>query len=545
MGTLASGPANVRALSQTIMKLIEDAHSTGSATCLADIAASGEWQALPSIVSLVLTNRRDLAESAAAAISTLADRVPLRELPALDRAFRARSPWSHGHYAPWHDLDPRALGRVGKLRGAGGVIRLAMCHPSGFVREAAVRLAGVTSDGKEVPFLLLRANDWVRPVRLAAVSALRGRLVRRCAPDFVAALPLLDPVRCWGRLDDRALLDDIDAFFAGPDAVSALADGLMSPDAALRRSSLRRALVSPAVATLDVLRRAVLDPDPGVRQLALRRLAQETGRRFDDLLPPLLRDPQGSVRAEALRILIARGHNVAFDDLLCDLYGGVRLVAQTRLADAGQDVAARYRRFVQVEHGRRLAAAVLGLGERGRASAAELVRPFLSDLRPRIRRAALASLSALDKDIGVEACLAALRDPARGVTHAARDLLMEHARAIPLGALWWAFEQAPAHGQFDAVRVFGAIDFWRRLPLLLRASNASSSAVRDRARQELDAWLARQNRCFASPSTTEVAAIELALPAADIADSARASIAAILRARARSWPRNGDRGPLD
>ena len=59
--------------------------------------------------------------------------------------------------------------------------------------------------------------------------------------------------------------------------------------------------------------------------------------------------------------MIARGHNVAFGDLLCDLHGSARLVAQARLAGAGEDVPAvdRFRTLPanvrQIDHLRLLA----------------------------------------------------------------------------------------------------------------------------------------------------------------------------------------------
>lgn len=84
------------------------------------------------------------------------------------------------------------------------------------MREEAIRRSATSADGSEIPFLLLRSNDWVKPVREAAQSALRARLAPAHVPDLVKALPMLDAMHRWGRLGSSNIVDDIEQlpFFA-------------------------------------------------------------------------------------------------------------------------------------------------------------------------------------------------------------------------------------------------------------------------------------------------------------------------------------------
>jgi hypothetical protein len=77
---------------------------------------------------------------------------------------------------------------------------LASFHPSGYVREEAIAHLAAVWDGTELPFLLIRVNDWVAPVRApgersSSGSRLIAGLTKWEAIAYLAhALPDHDPV---------------------------------------------------------------------------------------------------------------------------------------------------------------------------------------------------------------------------------------------------------------------------------------------------------------------------------------------------------------
>src|SRR5687768_3502571 len=64
-------------------------------------------------------------------------------------------------------------------------------HPSGRVRERAVKRLAATSGGLELPFLLIRLNDWVDVIARRAEEAVRARLLPAYAEEFVDQLPIV------------------------------------------------------------------------------------------------------------------------------------------------------------------------------------------------------------------------------------------------------------------------------------------------------------------------------------------------------------------
>ena len=78
-------------------------------------------------------------------------------------------------------------------------------HPNGHVREAAVDALGFSTSGVEIPFLAIRANDWVEQVAETAASLLAARLVRANRAAVLSALPFIVRMLGQRRRDHRHL----------------------------------------------------------------------------------------------------------------------------------------------------------------------------------------------------------------------------------------------------------------------------------------------------------------------------------------------------
>lgn len=83
------------------------------------------------------------------------------------------------------------------------VLRLGTFHPNGYFREKCiVRLA---EDNESLKFVLLRLNDWVKPVRESAEKAAFKRILKLNAEELVTCLPYLAKVRRGVRRDWKML----------------------------------------------------------------------------------------------------------------------------------------------------------------------------------------------------------------------------------------------------------------------------------------------------------------------------------------------------
>ncbi len=553
----------MHALSKGTGELVDELYratrADAAVALLARIAGAGEPLAVPRIMSLVLDERPAVAAAAEQVVEALRRRIGLRELGAFDRAFRHRSA-HRPESLRWHQLNAEQVRSLAARPRGPTLVQLATCHPRGHVREEAIRCCAVRADGSELPFLLLRANDWVRVVAEAARSALRARLGAGHLPDLVAALPMLDEMHRWGRLGGPGILDDIEAALASGAALPTLLAAASSSDHLVRRGAFRRLLerslaapgpVAPARAEptaidaspyrrawhapdpgREVATAALRDADPAIRTLAGRALLAARDEVFLAFCAPLLASRIGALQLGAAHRLRALGRVLPWRDLLLDDHAGVRGIAQEVALDADIDPAEEYRGAIPASDGRRLGACLIGLAETGRIDDALVVRPYLAHRWAVVRRSCLHALARWNPDDIVGLCLAALGDPSPRVVHAARDLLLARVASLRPEAVWARFEELTADaGKRDALSVLAHSGYWPGLPYLLRAFSVSDGPVKATAAHYLARWLARQHRAFATPPQHTIDEVHAALASPGIPDTLRREILGILRAR--------------
>jgi hypothetical protein len=552
----------VRELSQETVDLVDELHratrADAAVALLTQIAGTGEPLAVPRIMSLVFDDRPSVAAAAEQVVEALRRRVGLRALGVFDRAFRHRSAL-RADALRWHRLHAEEVRRLATRPGGRTLVQLATCHPSGHVRQEAIRCCAFRADGSEIPFLLLRANDWVASVAETARWGLRARLGIEHLPDLVAALPMLDEMPRWGRLRGPGILDDIEAALGSRAAVPILLAAASSLDAFVRRGAFRRLLerspaafrsVEPAPADLEVVDSspyrignvpdpglqvaiaALRDADPVIRTRAGRVLLASPDAVFLEYSAPLLASRKGELRVAAAQRFRVMGRVLPWRDLLLDDHAGVRGIAQEAALDADVDPAEEYRRAIPASDGRRLGVCLIGLAETGRIDDALVVRTYLTHRHAVVRHSCLHALARWNPDDIAGLCLTALGDTSGRVVHAARDLLLARVASLRPEEVWARFEHITAdHGKCDALTVLAHGGYWRGLPYLLRAFSVSDGPVKAAAAHHLARWFARQHRTFATPPQHSVDEIHAALASPAIPDVFRREVIGILVAR--------------
>lgn len=448
---------------------------------------------------------RDIARDAAADIETLAGELDDRGLVVLDEGLRERA----FYQTSWWQLTPNDVpGFVSERSGGVRLIGLLSSHRSGFVREAAVKRLLARTDGAEVPYLLIRANDWVEPVRRLAHEA----LVARLRPDYVAHLAAHLPLvlRLGGglRFVHRDLVDGTLKLLL--EARPVLEDCLGGPDFRVRRACWQilttAADRSIGSSLIDV---GLRDRDPVVR-LEVARFISTAGL---DLvyreLDRLLADGSSAVRLAALELVVARLAGEAearLRELALDESASVREAARFHLRlGRNSDIAALYRDALRREAARPRVGAVMGLGEVGLPTDVVVLAPLLGRDQARLRRAAIRSVARLDGRPFVQQFIAALRDPAARVARAAGEALASSPipPEEPVAALI-RDRTASVHSRCIALDSLVRLGRWRTLPYLLAACADEEERLRDRACIALDRWLWRYNRSFTAPSAVEL-----------------------------------------
>ncbi len=278
------------------------------ADLLLQIGNAGEPASVVDIIPFALSKSREVARAAAGAVDKLLVTLLPHELAQLDSIFRVRSPYLGRYWMEWHKLKPADLRRLESYgRYSVALLGLASFHTSGYVREEAVSRLGRMSGGAELPFLLIRLNDWVQNVREAARRAVTSRLSPNYAASFAANLPLVTRLQQTERGDHREIVESIEGLLKGPKCRDVLFRTLDSPDRLVRRSGFRLAADATGSDLSSVLERALSDEDTVLRLWAARKIASESkDESFDKFLALMRRDRFMPVRREALRAIVNR-----------------------------------------------------------------------------------------------------------------------------------------------------------------------------------------------------------------------------------------------
>jgi HEAT repeat protein len=370
------------------------------------------------------------------AIADLVRDVTSAQLSWLDEQVRHSS---HAHYwsNAWQKIAPAAISRLAQTYELdAAVIGLLASHANGFVRAAALEVLAQRTGGQEIPFFALRANDWVDPVAARASQLLISRLRPDNRQAVLNALPSIVRVLGQHRRDHSGIERALKSVLLSDGGEDALARSRQF-DTSARRAMYELLTASGTASQRRLLNAALKDSDAVIRARAIRSVATDPD--FEDraaILERFLRDDRvPAVRRLALTVLSEHmPERIAgvFPQVLLDRAASVRglarfVVGTHQLAFIPRAV---YVQALMSGSPGQLAAAIEGVGETGTRADADLIAPFLSGNRPRIRRSALRALAKLDAERAVSAAIAALADDALSVRSAALGILTNNASRV-------------------------------------------------------------------------------------------------------------------
>ena len=399
---------------------------------------------------------------------------------------------------------------------------LLSCDSDGHMREWAVRALSQETLDRELPFLIIRTNDWVEQVRDAAVSALSAYLTPEHGDALVRNLVYIEHARCYRRAPAAAgLARRILTLLATAPFAPAVRKGLASGTGAIARSSLALAWENPDVPTGEAVDAATAHADPFVRLRLAELLADTPGDgEFDRAVAILATDRFAPVRRQALRLILRHSPDRAEDAcrrFLFDPSTRVRLLAQfTARTDHGIDIAKTYLDALEDGGPETTEGALLGLADLGARPDPAMITPHLNDPRARLRAAALRALLQGHDAISVRRLVALLCDPSPRVSREAANALGARQSDVSLPDLRAVYGMdRRRHVRRNVIRAIDAATFWSKIPYLIEAASDDDAAVRDFAGPRLQRAWWRFERSNLKPTKTELAALSHALEAAE------------------------------
>ncbi len=460
--------------------------------------------------------RRFFESTDAEEIHKIISDLPPLDLAALDQRVRGYSSYRYYAVQNWHDLRPSDVSRLAQSKFAVSLVGLASFHYSGYVREAAVKELATQCKGKELPFLLIRSNDWVSQVRDIAAKAVRARVEPAYAVHFLANISLVFRLRSCGRVD-KQFVDEICGLLKRPECKEVLQMGMASKDKAIRRVSFQLAAEADPSTRTSIVRALMTDPDAVARSWATRHFLPEvTPEELPNVIEPMLKDRYMPVRRDALWALATKRPDLAVKTLrsaLLDNHISMRETARQFLGVAEVNSARDFyaNAFESVED-KQCFAAICGLGETGTAVDVPLVAQFLNSSLTKIRRAAVYAIGKLDVEGQLGKLIDFLSDGKPSVSREAMKALLPKARYIPLADLEHLIVSgANFHVRRNALTLVLHADKWKKIPVLLEACADNELRLAERAARALRDWSVNYNSSFAEPTREDFEKIQTAL----------------------------------
>lgn len=496
-------------------------------TIIRELADTHESGIIPDLLNRALSSVGSEREAILSTLHSLLGDVPVAKLLDFDKWLReSMSHWGRWD-GSWAELTPEKTASFSRDN-ALGVLCLATMHTNGRVRGAAVGVLASVHDGSELPFLILRLNDWVPQIRESARRAVGDRVHVKNARHFLHCLPLVLRVAKTTRSAHAWLIDAISLMLNEADSV--LHQGLRSTDREVRRACLRFALAGgSANAAIEF---ALADSDPWSRLWAAKQLLTGASGEFAaSMFARLYSDSFRPVRHEALTALLAsdgRGACEAATAALLDRHSSIRALAMHHL-HRSMNITDFYRAAIASETGAKLAAAILGFAETASsADVAELI-PFLGADKPQIRRAVAKAVGKLDAESNRDALLKMVSDVSPSVSAAACSALkpVVHWLAEELESLV-ARHSSPTVRR-NALKLSLRLNKWIQIPIILTALRDSSEHVSSMAKVAQERWFQRFNLSFIEPTPAQLERFEREFrKAREMSDGERREFEAIL-----------------
>ena len=506
---------------------------------LETLAGTNEWRAIPPLMPLIAADDA-LSPIAARTAARLLRGASPSQLAWIDAQARGYLAPDHSH-RPWRELTAAAIpALIANLQPQWTAIGLLASHPNGYVRQTVVSELGGSHDGTEIPFLALRANDWVSDVSSAATALLAARLVPTNQAQVLESIPFI--VRLFGqqRHNHERLADAFVAVLLGAD-FDLVQTGLRAVDTVVSRF-VYSLLLAEAPTHHPILDAALGATDPGVRQAAVKKYGSRPGADVAARLIPLSRtDNAPGVRKEALSVVAERAPDSLrplLPDLLLDRATRIRMLAQYLAGklDSSLDVKALYRVRLSDQRRDRRAAAIAGLGETGTRDDATAVEALLGDDSPKIRRTALRAFARLGAERALPAAIAALEDPSGSVRTAAAAVVTEHRHRVDFNGLHGRWHQASdSNVRGGMLKLLAQAPKWDAVVYLLDAlgTDSNNAALRELASRLLHEWIDAFNHSHLQPSHEHLQRIRAVLgaPTANVDPRAARFLGSIVEGR--------------
>jgi hypothetical protein len=479
-------------------------------TCdlLSKIQDCGEPAVIPDILFLIFSNDKNISQKTAKVIDFLLNRISAKDLIWFEQYFRQRTTsWPYCE-SEWSKLKPKKITFFTKFPGSQiSLLALLSLHSNGIIREEAVKRLDLIENGGEIPYILLRMNDWVSQVRDTAHSAIKKRVTPKNAQHFLANIYLVGALSRVQRHDHSHFIESIHSLLTKRESRDTIKKALLSDDAFTRRECYKIALNSGEPFLYDVVNQGIKDSDVIIRYWTINALKSISDLKLlKKHLTNLENDPFMPNRREVLNIYLKKFPDIAdikLQNALFDHHPSIRDDARFYLSKRNiTDFKHIYREAIKGPEKNKIIGTIGGLGETGDRDDAGLILSYTTHRTARIRKASIRAISRLAPGNNCHLFQTMLQDDSARVSREAALALLQCQYQSIFPELWALFERTDKiHIRKNILRIATRLSKWECIFYYIKAIILPDEHISKIGNDYLNRWLNNFNRSFTKPTS--------------------------------------------
>lgn len=381
------------------------------------------------------------------------------------------------------------------------LLGVASLNWSGYIREKAIKLISEVKSSCAVPYILLRLNDWVIPVRNLAEYSLKQSLAADNIEAFISHSYLINKLQNVIRVDLMNTRQDIVTYLKDDMLKDKLKNYLKHPHVKTRLFCYM-ILADRIAVEDDIIDSAVKDKSYEIRMCLIEAIKTLECEKRDIAIGKLLHDRSAKVKVALLRNfedVFVQKFKERLNELIYDECASVRDEARfiSKKYSFVTDFPEFYRQQILTGP---LPGALVGLGETGSKNDFSIIREFCLHEDVKIRLAAIIGLWYLSKEDAVSFVLEALDSKVPKIKKTAKQFL----KKSQLPSVLFEMKKRLQDSYDDDVKLF-ALDVvyryggWQALDGILFAIVNEQGSVQEKAKSLLNFWISASSRLYSKP----------------------------------------------
>ncbi len=374
---------------------------------------------------------------------------------------------------------------------------------NGNIREHALRLMMTCENS--LPFVVLRLNDWAKPVRQQARETFLYRLNKATDKELIDTVLFIEKLKQGKRDNHQELINKFYEVISKPERKGILKLGIIHSDVKIRRVCAGILCTLKNTTESDIIEYLSKEKDPLNRKTVLKKWISQ-GNDIDSFIDIFATDKSPQNRSYILEHLYfsknPRTEEIALK-MLHDKNLKVIKSASFFVTKLVPDFKPREFYIRHLEENTNPLVAIYGLSVFGVKSDTNLIELYLENKDSIIVKVTLVALIKLDTNKYSYILPDMLTDERVGISRTAMDLIIKH-QINEYEKIYSIFETTNSEIiQQRCFKILLKASKWYRLKYILISLNLDIKNLEEIAQENLKDWLKNYNKSYAELKTNE------------------------------------------